>query len=509
MQAAKRVVKNTMFLYAKMAITIFSSLYATRLILNALGVSDFGIFNLIGGLITMLIFLNAAMTQASQRFMSYAHGKGDNTEQRSIFNISIVLHFLIAVFSVLLLETLGPFLFDGILKIDPNRIDAANTIYQFMIVSTFFIIISVPYDAVINANENMLFVAILGIFESLLKLGIAIYITQVSGDKLIIFGFLMAMLSIIIMFIKSFYSHKKYEDVHINIRKYYNKSLFKDMTSFTGYTLIGQSTSIISNYGQGFVLNIFFGTIVNAAQGVVGQLSGQLGAFAATMLKALNPMITKSEGAGNRQLMLNASFAGSKISFFLLIFFYIPVILEMDTIFNYWLVEVPEYTIVFAQLLLFRNLIEQLYITLYSAIASVGNIKHFQIYNAILNIFPLPIIYILFSFGFSPVALYWVFIFYSIFQGGLYLFFAKRECGMSIKRYFEEVVVKSIVTLVAITLIVLVPYFLIESEPYRLLSVVVVNIFAFLLVVWFIGLSKIEKDFISHLVKRKKGTFKA
>ncbi len=507
MQAANRVIKNTMFLYARMGITIFSSLYATRLILSALGVSDFGIFNLVGGLITMLIFLNAAMTQASQRFMSHAHGKGDNTEQRSIFNISLVLHFTIALLAVLLLESLGPFLFDGLLKIDPDRIDAAKTIYQFMIVSTFFIIISVPYNAVINANEDMLFVAILGIFESLLKLGIAIYITQSLGDKLIVFGLLMALLSMIIMFIKSFYSHKKYEDVRINIRKYFDKALFKDMISFTGYTLIGQSTSIITGYGQGFILNIFFGTIVNAAQGVVGQVSGQLGAFAGTMLKALNPMITKSEGAGNRQLMLNASFAGSKISFFLLIFFYIPVILEMPTIFNYWLVEVPEYTIVFCTLLLLRNLIEQLYITLYSSIASVGNIKHFQIYNAILNIFPLPIIYMLFSFGFSPVALYVVFIFYSIFQGSLYLFFAKRECGMSIKSYFEEVIAKSLLTLFAITLIVLVPYFLVEVEPYRLLSVVVVNIFAFLFVVWFIGLSKIEKDFIRQLVKRKKGIF--
>jgi O-antigen/teichoic acid export membrane protein len=506
MQAAKRVVKNTIFLYVKMGITIFSSLYATRLILNALGINDFGIFNLIGGLITMLIFLNAAMTQASQRFMSYAHGKKDSAEQRNIFNISIVLHLIIGFFAVLLLESLGLFLFDDILKIDLDRVDAAKIIYQFMIVSTFFIIISVPYDAVINANEDMLFIAILGIFESLLKLGIAIYITLYLGDKLIVFGFLMAFLSMVVVGIKIFYSHKKYKDVKINFRKYFDKSLFKNMSSFTGYTLIGQSTSTISNYGQGFMLNIFFGTIVNAAQGIVGQVSGQLGSFAATMLRALNPMITKSEGAGNRELMLNTSFVGSRISFFLLIFFYVPIILEMPVIFNYWLVEIPEYTIVFCKLLLMRNLIEQLYTTLYSTIASVGNIKHFQIYNAILNIFPLPVIYILFSLGFSPVALYVVFIFYSIFQGGLYLFFAKRECGISIKKYFKEVILKSLVTLLVIILIVLVPYFLVEVEPYRLLSVVIVNIFAFSLAVWTIGLSKIEKDFILQLIKRKKET---
>jgi len=509
MQAARRVLKNTIFLYAKMGITIFSSLYATRLILNALGISDFGIYNLIAGLITMLIFLNAAMAQASQRFMSYSHGKADKNEQKSIFNISIILHFIIGVLAIILLESIGPFLFDGILKIDPDRLESAKVIYQFIIVSTFFMIISVPYDAVINANEDMLFVAIIGILESLLKLGVAIYITQYFGDRLIIFGLLMALVSMMIMAIKSFYSHQRYPDVIINIRKYFDKVLLKDMTSFTGYTLIGQSTSIISGYGQGFILNIFFGTIVNAAQGVVGQVSGQLGAFAGTMLKALNPMITKSEGAGDRELMLNTSFTGSKISFFLLIFFYVPVILEMSTIFNYWLVEVPEYTIIFCKLLLLRNLIEQLYVTLYSSIASVGNIKHFQIYNAALNIFPLPIAYILFSMDYSPVALYVVFLFYSIFQGAIYLYFAKRECGMSIKKYFEEVIFKSIITLVLITFIVLVPYSLIELEPYRLFSVVIINTFAFLVVVWLIGLTRIERNFILQLINRKKGIIKS
>ena len=451
----------------------------------------------------MLIFLNAAMTQASQRFMSYAHGKGDDTTQKSIFNISFVLHLAIGLLAVMLLEIIGPFLFDSTLKIDPNRIDAAKTIYQFMIVSTFFTIISVPYDAVINAHENMLFVALLGIIESFLKLGIAFYVTQVLADKLITFGFLMALLSVIVMIIKYLYTSKKYEEAQINIRKHFNKTLFKEMSSFTGYTLLGQSTSIISFYGQGFVLNIFFGTIVNAAQGIASQVSGQLGAFAGTMLKALNPLITKSEGAGNRQLMINASFTGSKISFFLLIFFYIPVILEMQTIFKYWLIEIPEYTIIFCKILLFRNLIEQLYLTLYSSISSVGNIRHFQIYNAILNLFPLPITYMLFSWGFPPTTLYVIFLIYSLFQGAIYLYFAKRECGISIKSYFDDVVVKAVVPSLIILLIVLVPYNFIEVEPYRLLFVVVVNTFAFLLTIWFVGLSKIEKDFLLQIVKRK------
>ncbi len=504
MHSANKVFNNTMFLYMRMGVTVFTSLYATRLILNALGASDFGIFTLVGGLISMLVFLNSAMATASQRFMSFAQGKGDPREEKSVFNISVLLHIGIALLLAIVLELLGPYFFNHLLNIDPERIDTAKMIYQFMILSTFFTVLSVPYDAVINANENMFFVAVLGVFESLLKLGIAFYITQISGDKLIVFGYLTALLSVIVMVIKSFYSHRKYAEVEIHIKKYFDKALFHKMTSFAGYSFLGMSTQMIANYGQGIILNIFFGTIVNAAQGIVAQVSGQLGAFARTILMALNPMITKSEGAGNRELMLKASFAGSRISFFLLIFFYIPILFEMPLIFEFWLVNVPEYTIVFCTLLLIRNLIEQLYVILSDSILSVGNIKSFQIYNSILNLLPLPLSYFLFSLGYPPYALYIIFIFYTLLQGSTYLYYAKKECGMSLKSYFDEVIIKAAIPFAIIFAIVAVPHFLIESDLYRFVSVIAVHTISFFITVWLLGLSEKEKAFILQRVSRKK-----
>ncbi len=502
MKSANRVFKNTMFLYMRMSITVFSSLYATRLILNALGASDFGIFNLISGLITMLIFLNASMTQASQRFMSYAQGKGDSREQVGIFSVSVILHLLIAILSAILLEGVEPLLFSHVLKIDPDRVDAAKTIYQFMIVSSFFVIISVPYDAVINAHENMLFVAVLGVLESFLKLGIALFITQSDSDRLVIYGSLMALLSMIIMIIKAIYSHNKYKEVQTNVRKNFDRLIFDKMLRFVGYTLLSSSVSLISGYGIGIVLNIFFGTIVNAAQGIVAQVSGQLGVFANTMMKALNPLITKSEGAGNRKMMLDASFIGIKISFFLLAFFYVPVILEMPIIFKYWLVNIPQYTIVFCTLLLVRNLIEQLYVTLATAIISVGNIKNFQIYTSILNIVPLPVSYILFNYGYPPYFLYIVFLLYSFCRGVIFILFAKKECDMSIRSYFKQVVMKSIIPFVFIFLIATIPHIFMNEGIYRLLTVIIVNTFAFLLIVWLFGLTELEKQFIKQIINK-------
>jgi len=488
----------------KMAITVFSSLYATRLILDALGVGDFGIFALVAGLISMLIFLNSAMTVSSQRFMSFAKGKEDLKEEKSVFNISIVLHILIAFIVVAFLEIVGPYLFDNVLKIDLDRVETAKTIYQFMIFSIFFTIISVPYDAVINANEDMLFVSVLGIFESFFKLGIALYITYSTGDKLIVYGYLMASISLITIISKGFYSHRKYIEVEINIKKYFDKVLFKKMYSFASYTLLGISTQMISGYGQGIVLNMFFGTIVNAAQGIVAQINGQISVFAFTMLKALNPMIVKSEGSGNRKLMLDASFIGMRMAFYMLMFFCIPVILEMDTIFDYWLVSVPEYTIIFGTLLLFRNMFEQLYVTLYTSILSVGNIKHFQVYNAVLSLLPLPIAYIFFSKGYGASTIYVIFLFYSLFQAGIYIYFAKKECGMSVKYYFKEVVIKSIILFIIVFSIVSIPHFIIKDEIYRLIVVFGLNFITFISIIWILGLNKIEKYFILQMILKIK-----
>ena len=499
MEQVKRVVKNTGFLYARMAITVFISLYVTRLVLAALGVEDFGTFSVVGGAITMLTFLNAAMTAASQRFMSYARGEGNNHKQKNIFNVSVLLHFFIAIAVVLLLEGAGYIFFNGLLKINPERMHAAKLIYQFLIVSTFFTIISVPYDAVINAHENMFFVAVLGIIESLLKLGIALFITYTVFDKLISYGFLMALLAIFLLLIRRVYCHRKYEEVEINIRKYYSKPLFKEMTSFASWSFLGSSSSLISYYGQGIVVNMFFGTTVNAAQGISGQISGQLGAFAGTMMKALNPVIVKSEGAGDRKLMLKASIIGSKMSFFLLVIFYIPVIIEMPYIFGLWLKDVPEYAVIFCRLLLIRNLIEQLFLTLSSSIAAVGNIKKFQTFKVALNCLPIIVSYILFSFNYPPYSLYIVFLIYSICDAAIILYFAKKECGLSVTDFLCSIVLRCLAAFLIVSLFSIIPVNFVTEGFIRLLLVSSISTLFFVIVVWFIGLKNDERIFFSKM----------
>jgi hypothetical protein len=260
---------------------------------------------------------------------------------------------------------------------------------------------------------------------------------------------------------------------------------------------------MIANYGQGIVLNMFFGTIVNAAQGVAGQVSGQLGAFANTMLKALNPVIAKSEGAGNRQLMLKASMMGSKIAFFLMMLFIVPVLIEMPYIFKLWLKNVPEYAVVFSRLLLIRGLIEQLYITLGASISAVGNIRLFQIVISILNFFPLGITYLLFTLHYSPVVMYFVFILYSLLSAVFVLYFANSTCGLSIFSYLKIVVYPCLISFVLIGMFSVMPIFFLTEGFTRLFVVIGISFISFVLTSWLIGLTSEERLNIKVLIIKR------
>jgi len=494
------VAKNTIVLYIQMAITVVMSLYTTRLVLSALGASDFGVFNVVGGAITMLTFLNSAMTAASQRFMSFAQGLGNVNRQKEIFNVSLKMHLIIAFLMILILEVFGLFLFDGILNIAQESLGVARCIYQFLIVSIFFTIISVPYDAVINAHENMLFFAILRIIEVFFKFLIALYLTSISSDKLYYYGLFMAVVPVILFLIRQIYIHKKYEEVEIDFKKYKQKSLYKEMFDFAGWSFLGSSSTMIANYGQGIVVNMFFGTTVNAAQGISVQVSGQLGAFANTMLKALNPLLAKSEGAGDRAMLQKASLIGCKLSFFLLVVFYVPVIIEMSFIFELWLGKVPEFAIVFCRLLLIRNLIEQLFITLNSSIAAVGDIKQFQKVSSVLNFIPLLVSYLFFIYGAEPQIMYIIFIIYAIIKGWVILYYAKIKCGFSINYFLKEVFVRCFFVFIITYSIAYIPKCFINENFYRFLTVSSLGLLSFFGTLFIVGLDKYERKLIKKMI---------
>jgi len=473
---------NTVFLYGKMLISMVISLYSTRLILVALGIEDYGIFNLVGGVIAMLSFLNVAMTVSTQRFFSFYLGTKEKHKLIQVFNSSVLLHLVIGFTIIIVLELIGIYLFNNVLNIPEERIGTAKIVYHFMVVSTFFTINAVPYDAAINAHENMLFDALTGIFESFVKLGIAIYLLNTVGDKLILYGLLIALLTIIIRIVKSVYCFINYKECRVRLKKYYNISLIREMFSFAGWNLFGSFCNVARNQGLAIILNLFFGVVVNAAFAVAHQVNAQLSAFSRNMLKALNPQIAKSEGAGDRVRMLRLATLASKFSFFLLSLFAIPLIIELTYVLNLWLKDVPEYTIIFCQLILFISLIQMLSVGLMSAIQSVGKIKGYQSTIGTLLLLNLPIAFLLLKLGFEPQSVLIGAIFLECIAGGVRIWFARRLAGLNAYDFLTGTVLRSVITFVITFSISFVPRLLFDESIFRVLltsATCVISLFLF------------------------------
>lgn len=510
MSTSGQIIKNTGFLYAKMGITVFISLYTTRLILNALGAEDFGIYGVVGGAITMLGFLNGAMASATQRFMSYNEGNGNKEKQISIFNNSLVLHWLIAIAVAILLESAMFIFFGGILNIEPERVYAAKCIYHFAVISTLFTIITVPYDAAINAHENMLYYTIVGIVESVLKLVVAIIIVYAHSDKLILYGLFMAIITVLMLLIKQIYCQKHYTECKIALKKYVCKGTLKEISCFAGWNFVGSMGTLLGNCGGSIIINHFFGTTINAAQNVGAQLRGQMLAFSNNMLKALNPVIVKKEGHGERDAMLKYSLTGSKLSYLVFAVLAIPFLIETPFILKFWLKEVPEWSVCFSRFQMSIALMEQLTITLGTTLSATGNIREMNVFGSVARFVPLFLYIPLFAFGAQPYWLYVVtFVNFGFIINGYMLYLCKKYCGLSIALYNKNVLFPCLGCTFLSLIIGFSTYLFLQESWVRLVISTLLSIFTYFICMLLFAFNQDEKYIIKGLFNKiKKIIFK-
>lgn len=498
---ANRVIKNTGFLYAKMGITMFISLYTTRLILNSLGTSDFGIFNIVGGAIAMLGFLNAAMASATQRFMSYSEGEGDKEKQKSIFNVSIVLHLGISLIVGIALLIAGYFFFNGILNIPADRIFAAQVVYGSLIVSTIFTVMTVPYDAAMNTHENMKYYAIVGVFESFLKLAVAFACVYTTFDKLIVYGSLMACIPLITLTIMRVYCHRHYEECVIAPHRYWNKGLMREMTSFAGWNFVGTTAAIISNQGNNIIVNHFFGVLLNAAIGIVTQVQGMIGVLTSNMQKALTPIIVKKAGTKNNEEMMKWAFVSMRFGFILLAIIALPISVETHFIFSLWLKQIPEWTITFFRLAIIGSLLEQMFRGFSLSLSAVGKIKELNIYGTVTLILYFTFSFIILFCGGQAYWIYIMFILKTLINSSINAYYCKRYCNLS----YREILYKLILPLSFVSIITLlftaIPSVFIKESLIRFCISIIVGLLSFLIATLFI-LDKDEKNVISNLINK-------
>lgn len=505
MSTTTRVIKNTGFLYVKMGITVFISLYTTRLILASLGASDFGVFNIVGGAITMLGFLNSTMANATQRFMSYAEGANDLLKKKQVFNVSMVLHIGVALLTgLILLAAMYP-LFNGIFNIQQDRIFAAEVIYLSLVVSTMFTIVNVPYDAVMNAHENMLYYALIGIFEAFLKLIVAFACVYTTSDKLIAYGILMAIIPFITLTIMKIYCHRKYEECFIGFKKYWSRGLVKDIASFSGWNFLTAISSLASYYGSGLVLNHFFGTILNAAQGIANQVNGQMSTFSLNLMKAVNPVIVKRAGAQDVEAMNKATLASGKYSTLLIVFFAIPFMLEMHYVLNVWLKDVPEWTSLFCCLQLVITIICQMASSAATSIYAQGNIKWYAIYKSVMNVVPIIATYIAYIFGGAPYWLYIAMITIWAIGGNIVIIrYANKVSNLKIIAFFREIVFPVISVVILMLALGYLPQLLMVEGFYRFIVSCVITSLVFIFMIWWRIFTNKERQMVNDFVKKKR-----
>ena len=472
---SNRIVKNTGWLYAKMGITMFISLYATRLILNALGAEDFGIYNVVGGAIAMLGFLNASLASATQRFMSYAEGEGDYEKKKSIFNVSVLLHIVVAGIVFLLLFLAGVIFFHGVLNIPQNRILASYFVYASLVFSTVFTVTTVPYEALLNSHQNMRYYSIVGILEAFLKLAIAFVCVYTTSDKLIVYAILMAAVPLITLSVMRVYCHRNYEECVLSLNRYFSRVLAKEMASFAGWSFLNSMASMFTMQGMSILLNMFGGVIVNAAHAVANQLAGQLMVFSNNMLKALNPVLVISKGAGRNDQMLEVASTGNKLSFLIYTFFAIPFVIETPYILDFWLKDTPEWAILFVRLVLIRQMISQLTVTLDTCVNATGNIRKMTMISTFIWISPLIIGYFLYKEEFPIYTIYVLLIIMVIFRGLNSLYFCHVQCGLGIRDYLKDTFIPCIVQTLLLFVCLLTIYFSFEMSFMRLLYVMAVS----------------------------------
>lgn len=478
------------------------SLYTSRIVLRTLGFEDFGLYNVVGGFVGMLAFLNSAMAASTQRYLTFELGKGTKESINRIFSLSIRLHILIAVIVFVVAESLGLWFINTKLVIPETRYIAMNVVFQFSLFSLILSICSVPLTAIILSKERMDIFAYVSIFDVLLRLIIAFTISYFSFDRLILYSLLLTLVSIVNISIYLWVLKEKFKDIHY--LKYWDKSKLQEMTSFAGWNMFGVLAGISYNQGVNILLNMFFGVIVNAARSICYQVIGAVNQLVTNFQMALNPPITKSYAKGNMEIVAKLVNTSSKFSFLLLLLVIVPVWIYMPLILSLWLGEYPDYSVSFVRLVLIEALINSLSGPLQIMVQATGKIKRYQIIVGIILMSVLPITYILFSLGLSPVSTFVASIIISVVALlGRLVIIKDVAQFFSTKAFLTRTVAKSIMTGIIVFVFSLIISKLMNDSFVALMLTFIVNAILIIGFGWIFSLSRNEKDMVVAFFRTK------
>ncbi len=495
----KRIAKNTLLLYVRMLFTIAIGLYTGRVVLNALGITDYGIYNVVGGVIAMLGFLTGSMSAASSRFITYDLGKGDITVMKRTFGNILSIHFIIAGVILLFGETIGLWFVLNKLQIPAERMTAALWVYQFSVFTSILSVISVPYNAAIIAHERMKAFAYIGIVDAVLKLLIACVLLIVPFDRLKVYALLFFSIQVFDRIVYGVYCTRHFQET--KAKPTFNGKLFKEIFGFAVWTMNGNLAVIGYTQGINILLNMFFGPAVNAARGVAVQVQVVVQNFCNNFQMALNPQLTKSYAQNDLQHMHQLLKVSSKFSFFMILFISLPLMLEAPLVLKWWLGVVPEHTDNFLRLILCSSMLITLSNPLVVSVHATGRIKRFQAIEGTMLLCIVPIAYLLLKlFGIPPECVFCVHIVVEACTQYARMRIVLPMIGMRVVEYVKEVVVPLVKVVVLAPILPLLVYHLTEQSVATFFLVCVVSVLSVSACVYFIGCTKREQEFANKKI---------
>lgn len=506
MNPSTRILINTLSQYIRTIVSAIITLYTTRVILLNLGISDYGINDIVGGIIAMFSFVNLTLSTTTQRYLSYNQGKEDYATGNKVFNNSFIIQLVGAISISLVMFICTDFLFSSMLNIEADRLEAAKFVYYCMIISFFLNFMVIPYQALLIAHENIVFSSLVLIVESFIKIPVALSLAWVSFDKLEWYA--LCNLGIVVFDLSAYYIYctKKYTECKRIILSQFDIKLFKEMFSFAGWTLYGSACVIGRSKGIAMLINNFFSTAVNGAMGIGGQVSTQLSFLSASLTNSMRPQIIKAEGAGNRERMIRLTEICCKASIVLLSLITIPAVFEMQDLMGLWLVEVPDYAVFFAQAFLISAWVDQSTVGLSIANAASGNVKYFQVITNTIKLLALPTAYIFLKQGYMVEITMYIYIVFEILCSCIRLYMLKVSIRLSIQKYLSNVIVPLII-----------PIFVTGMLCYKLSDILtgilcfsnfVISAFVFLVFLLLFGLKNDEKQMLYGLYNKARRIIK-
>lgn len=498
----KRIAKNTGMLYIRMLLTMAVTLYTSRVVLNVLGIEDFGIYNVVGGFVAMVGFLKNSMAVATQRFLSFEIGNNDFAQLKRVFSMSMTIHFIIAFIILILAETIGLWFVNTQLTIPPERMEAARWVYHFSVLAFIVNVISVPYNATIIAHERMNVFAYVSILDVSLKLFIVFVLQWFGFDKLKFYAVLMFSVALIIRIIYGIYCSRNFNETKYHF--FWDSKLLKTILSFSGWSIWESLASIINAQGVNILLNMFFGPAINAARAIAYQARAALNNFVYNFQIALKPQIIKSYAINNLTYMHQLVFQGARYSFFLLFILSLPILLETEFILRLWLKIVPEYTIIFTRLVIVNILLNSYSSTLSTAAQATGRIKNFQLVSGGLILLILPISLFFLKLGYEPQVTLYVSITIEAFALLSRLFILKNLVQLKIKIFLKKVVAQTIFASIIASLFPIIISHCLDETLMEILIIFIVSFTSSIAIIYSIGLTKNEKQYLNTILRQLK-----